>query len=311
MSRKWTVIPLVLVLTFLAYIVIDEPSAPSEITSMNEESEVKSTDTVKEVGDANFLFDKNEKTTPINVLVVGSDQRNNEAERADVLMIAQYIPKQPNIKLVSIMRDTYVEIPGHGKSKINHAFAWGGNELVIQTLKKNFGIEIDQTVNLDFQDFTKVMGLIFPNGVEVDVSEGMINHWKWMKEPGRQWLKGEEILQYVRFRGDIQSDFGRVDRQQEIIMMAEKEIMDKLSSGKGITTVIGLVREGFKNVETSFSIDQVMKHGVSFMLHPIDEVETIRIPVEGSYQNVLIPGAGEVLEMDESQNLKALEEFIH
>ncbi|WP_175991314.1 LCP family protein [Bacillus sp. Marseille-Q1617] len=227
------------------------------------------------------------------------------------MMIAQYIPNHTTIKLISIMRDTYVEIPGYGKSKINHAYSWGGNELVKKTLQQNFDLEINHTVNLNFQDFINMMGIIFPEGVRVTISEGMINHWKWAKEPGKQLLKGEEILQYVRFRGDISSDFGRVDRQQEIMDLAQKNIMAQIKSGKGISTAVELLRESFKNVETTFSIDQVMKHGLSFMFHPIETVETIRIPVEGSYKNVSKPWAGEVLEMDEHANLHALNEFIH
>jgi polyisoprenyl-teichoic acid--peptidoglycan teichoic acid transferase len=311
MFRKWTAIPLMLVITFLIYAVMNDFSGPSEITEKNEETEVKSADGSQERTDSHFPLSNNEKDKPINVLIIGSDQRKNEAERADVLMMAQYIPGQTKMKLISIMRDTYVDIPGFGKSKINHAYSWGGNELVKKTLQQNFGLEINHTVNLNFQDFINMMGIIFPEGVQVTISEGMINHWKWTKEPGKQLLKGEEILQYVRFRGDITSDFGRVDRQQEIIALAEKNIMNQIKSGKGMSTAIQLMRESFRNVETTFSIDQVMKHGVAFMFHPIDTVETMRIPVEGSYQSVTKPGSGEVLEMDEHSNLNALKEFIH
>lgn len=289
---------------------MNDSSAPPEITQMQEETGVKSTDINQERTDSIFPLSDNDKGKSINVLLVGSDQRKNEAERADVLMIAQYVPNHTTIKLISIMRDTYVDIPGYGKSKINHAYAWGGNDLVKKTLQQNFNLEIHHTVNLNFQDFVNMMGIIFPEGVQVTINEGMINHWKWVKDPGKQLLKGEEILQYVRYRGDISSDFGRVERQQEIIALAEKNIMNQIKSGNGISTAVELIREGFENVETTFRIDQVMKHGLSFMFHPIDNVETIRIPVEGSYQNVSKPGAGEVLEMDEHVNLNALNEFI-
>jgi polyisoprenyl-teichoic acid--peptidoglycan teichoic acid transferase len=289
---------------------MNDSSLQPEMTKVNDAAGLKSTKGDKTESKSIFPINSIEKEEPVNILVVGSDQRKNEAERADVLMVAQYVPEQTTVKLISIMRDTYVEVPGYGKSKINHAYSWGGNELLKQTLQQNFDLEINHTVSLDFQDFINMMGIIFPEGVQVTVSEGMINHWKWTKEPGKQLLKGEEILQYVRFRGDIQSDFGRVDRQQEIIALAEKNIMDKIKSGNGISTAIGLVRESFKNIETSLSIDQVMKHGISFMFHPVDNIETLRIPVEGSYRNVLKPGDGQVLEMEGQTNLEALKEFI-
>jgi polyisoprenyl-teichoic acid--peptidoglycan teichoic acid transferase len=310
MMRKWTAIPLILVFTFIVYLVMNDSSLQPEMTKVNDAAGLKSTKGDKTESKSIFPINSIEKEEPVNILVVGSDQRKNEAERADVLMVAQYVPEQTTVKLISIMRDTYVEVPGYGKSKINHAYSWGGNELLKQTLRQNFDLEINHTVSLDFQDFINMMGIIFPEGVQVTVSEGMINHWKWTKEPGKQLLKGEEILQYVRFRGDIQSDFGRVDRQQEIIALAEKNIMDKIKSGNGISTAIGLVRESFKNIETSLSIDQVMKHGISFMFHPVDNIETLRIPVEGSYRNVLKPGDGQVLEMEGQTNLEALKEFI-
>jgi polyisoprenyl-teichoic acid--peptidoglycan teichoic acid transferase len=310
MMRKWTAIPLILVFTFIVYLVMNDSSLQPEMTKVNDAAGLKSTKGDKTESKSIFPINSIEKEEPVNILVVGSDQRKNEAERADVLMVAQYVPEQTTVKLISIMRDTYVEVPGYGKSKINHAYSWGGNELLKQTLQQNFDLEINHTVSLDFQDFINMMGIIFPEGVQVTVSEGMINHWKWTKEPGKQLLKGEEILQYVRFRGDIQSDFGRVDRQQEIIALAEKNIMDKIKSGNGISTAIGLVRESFKNIETSLSIDQVMKHGISFMFHPVDNIETLRIPVEGSYRNVLKPGDGQVLEMEGQTNLEALKEFI-
>jgi polyisoprenyl-teichoic acid--peptidoglycan teichoic acid transferase len=310
MFRKWTIIPIVLLITFVIYAAANTPTEPSEITETQKDAGVKS---INETAKTNTIFpiSKEVREQPINVLIVGSDQRKNEAERADVLIIAQYIPGHPTLKLISIMRDIYVDIPGYGKSKINHAYAWGGNELVKKSLKQNFDLEINHTVNLNFQDFINMMALIFPDGVEVPVTEGMISHWKWDKQPGMQKLEGGEILQYVRYRRDISSDFGRVERQQEIIALAEKNIMEQLKSGKGIPTAIELMREGFKNVDTTFSIDQVIKHGLSFLFHPIDSVETIRIPVEGSYQSVFRPGVGDVLEMDVNTNIQALREFIH
>ncbi|MFL8937105.1 LCP family protein [Rossellomorea oryzaecorticis] len=313
MFKKWTAIPIVLLITFIIYAATNtstQSTLPSEMTEIQQDADVKSTNETEKTNTI-FPINKEEAGKPINVLVVGSDQRKNEAERADVLIVAQYVPNQPTLKLISIMRDTYVDIPGYGKSKINHAYAWGGNDLVKKSLKQNFDLEINHTVNLNFQDFINMMGIIFPEGVQVPITEGMISHWKWDKQPGTQKLKGGEILQYVRYRGDVSSDFGRVERQQEIIALAEKNIMDKLKSGKGIPTAIELVREGFKNVETTFSVDQVMKHGLSFLFHPIDSVETLRIPVEGSYQSITKPGAGDVLEMDETTNIQALREFSY
>ncbi|NMH70378.1 LCP family protein [Bacillus sp. RO3] len=251
-----------------------------------------------------------ENKAPVNVLLIGSDQRENEPARADVLMVAQYTPQSSVMKVVSIMRDTYVNIPGYHKSKINHAYSWGGEELLAETIRENFNIDVQHSIKVDFNHFINVMDLVFPNGVEVTITEPMIKHWKWSKDSGRQQLKGEEILQYVRFRGDIESDFGRVERQQEIMALAEKSLKDQMESGEGITTAISLMREGFKNVETSTPISEVIKYGLSFMMNPLQKVDTLRIPIEGSFTDLSTVHAGLVLDMDETKNQEAIEHFL-
>ncbi|PFA70151.1 transcriptional regulator [Bacillus sp. AFS015802] len=251
-----------------------------------------------------------ENEDPVNFLLIGSDQRLSEPARADVMMVAQYTPQSSSIKIVSIMRDTFVDIPGHEKSKINHAYSWGGEELLTETIQKNFNLDIHHTVKIDFNDFISMMDLVFPAGVKVTITEPMINHWKWSKKPGEEVLKGEEILQYVRFRGDINSDFGRVERQQEIMLLAEKSLMEKMQTGEGMSTLISIIREGMKNVKTSAPISEIMKYGMTVLLNPIDKVETLRVPVEGSFADLPTAHAGLVLDMDEQKNREAIKEFL-
>ncbi|OXS62199.1 LytR family transcriptional attenuator [Bacillus sp. V-88] len=257
-----------------------------------------------------FPFTLDENKQPVNFLLIGSDQRENEPARADVLMVAQYRPESSTIKIISIMRDTFVEIPGYEKSKINHAYSWGGEELLADTIQKNFNLNIHHTIKIDFNKFISMMDLVFPEGVPVTVTEPMIAHWNWSREPGENVLKGEEILQYVRFRGDSQNDFGRVERQQEIMSLAEKSLMEKMETGEGMKTLVSLIREGLKNVETSTPISEILKYGMSVMLHPIDKVDTLRIPVEGSFTDLKAAHAGLVLEMDEQKNREAIMYFL-
>jgi anionic cell wall polymer biosynthesis LytR-Cps2A-Psr (LCP) family protein len=84
-----------------------------------------------------------------NVLLLGSDRRGNERSRSDTIMIASYNENKGTFKLASIMRDSYVEIPGHGKHKINSAFAYGGPELMRQTIKENFGVDLQYYAIVD------------------------------------------------------------------------------------------------------------------------------------------------------------------
>jgi polyisoprenyl-teichoic acid--peptidoglycan teichoic acid transferase len=254
------------------------------------------------------LFTKKEE--PLNVLIIGSDQRGNEASRADTIMVAQYDAGSKKAKIMSIMRDSYVFIPGHGMSKINHAFSWGGEALLQKTIEENFKVKTDRVVKIDFQGFVGFIDHVLPQGVEVDVPAEMINHWKWDMEPGKHVLHGQQLLNYVRFRKDSESDFGRVRRQQEVLGKVQKAVMEKLTNGEGIQTVSSLMKEGKKAIETDLELGDLLSLGMSSMLNPIDSFDSIRIPVEDSFKNVMTHDAGLVLELDAQANAEAAEKFF-
>jgi polyisoprenyl-teichoic acid--peptidoglycan teichoic acid transferase len=112
----------------------------------------------------------------INILLLGIDSRGEEHSRTVTIMIAHYDAKNHQPKLVSIMRDSYVNIPGHGKQKINAAYAFGGPELLRKTIKENFDIDVNYYAIVDFKGFPKVVDPIAPNGIEVDIPlEKIIN----------------------------------------------------------------------------------------------------------------------------------------
>ncbi|MBM7584218.1 LCP family protein required for cell wall assembly [Bacillus pakistanensis] len=248
---------------------------------------------------------------PIKVLIIGSDHRQNDAARSDTLMVAQYHPPQQSLKILSIMRDTYVYIPGYGKSKINHSYSWGGEELLKTTIKENFNITIDHVVNIDFEGFVELVDSMIPGGIEVSLTEKMINYWDWDKQPGQQRLHGEDLLQYVRFRGDETNDFGRVDRQQEVMKKIQEEVLGNIKSGDGLKTVINLIKKGTNVVETDMQIHELIPYGASTIVNPIQSVETLRIPVRNSYKDVLTNNAGLVLQIDKNQNVDAIKQFFY
>ena len=117
--------------------------------------------------DDNLTFNKN----VINILLVGSDHGAIKGDhgRSDSIMIATVNFKTKELKLTSLMRDMYVEIPGHGHNKLNAAYAFGGVELLYQTIAKNFGIKIDKYCVVDFSTFEKVINKV--GGVEISLEE--------------------------------------------------------------------------------------------------------------------------------------------
>ncbi len=245
----------------------------------------------------------------INVLLLGVDTKSEEG-RTDTIMVAQYDPETGSAKLASIMRDSYVSIPGHKDNKINQAYNYGGAELVRQTIKENFGIDVQYYALVNFDGFANVVDVLSPNGVEIDVEKRM----KYTDragglyidfQPGIQRLDGAELLEYARFRHDAESDFGRVRRQQQVI----SAVKDELISINGFTKLPKMMGTISPYIDTNIGSSKILALGTNFLMNP-KEIETIRIPVDGSYENKSYSHAGAVLELDREENKQALEDFF-
>ncbi|WP_066368022.1 LCP family protein [Neobacillus fumarioli] len=241
-----------------------------------------------------------------NILLLGSDARNkDEASRSDTIMIVHYNEDKGTFKLTSIMRDSYVDIPGHGKHKINAAFAYGGPDLLRKTIKQNFGIDLQYYAIIDFQGFVQLIDEAFPNGVEINVEKKMSKNIYMTLEPGLQRLNGTQLLGYVRFRHDAIGDFGRVQRQQ----MAVNAIKEQLSGFQTIAKLPKLIGVVSPYVNTNIHPSDALFIGKSF-LNKNGKMETLRIPVENSFTEPIIKGEGQVLELDVEKNREALRQFI-
>lgn len=151
-----------------------------------------------------------------NILILGSDTRGEDAGRADTIMVLQLDGPARKPKLISFMRDSFVTIPGVGDNKINAAYAYGGAELVRQTLLENFGLNCQYYMKVDFKSFEKVIDAMFMNGVSID-AEKDLNLDGVDIAKGKQRMDGHVLLQYARFRMDEEGDFGRVRRQQQVM----------------------------------------------------------------------------------------------
>ncbi|MFC9542559.1 LCP family protein [Lysinibacillus sp. NPDC056959] len=238
----------------------------------------------------------------INVLLMGSDARDEDG-RSDTLMIAHYDQTTNDVKLISIMRDTYVDIPGHGMNKINSAFAFGGPELVRKTIKQNFDIDVNYYALVDFKGFPKIIDLLAPDGIEVDIPYEMSYGIGMTLNPGKQTLHGDGLLGYVRFRHDRLSDFGRVERQQEVLTKVKEQI--GVSSLMNLPKLLGVADSYFDtNVDnkTILTIGKGIVNGKSSM-------DTLRIPIANSYADKRV-NVGDVLDIDLDKNKQALEEFL-
>lgn len=241
----------------------------------------------------------------MNVLLIGSDSRGEEHSRSDTLMIAHYDQKTNNVKLVSIMRDTYVDIPKHGMQKINSAFAFGGPELLRETIKHNFDIDANYYAVVDFKGFSKIIDLLAPDGITVDIPSTMEYGIGMTLHPGKQTLHGDQVLGYVRYRHDRLSDFGRVERQQEVLTKVKEQAI----SMKTLVNLPKILGTADSYIETNVDNKTILTIAKGLLAGKSKGMETLRIPIADSYENKNeIVGA--VLDADLEKNKKALKTFL-
>nr|WP_238457277.1 LCP family protein [Litchfieldia salsa] len=243
----------------------------------------------------------------INVLLLGVDARPEENKsRTDSIMVAQYDPKEGTAKLISIMRDIYTEIPGYKNYKINTAFYLGGPELLRETLENNFDLDIEYYALIDFKGFEKMVDVLAPNGIEIDVEKKMSAYLDVSLEPGLQLLSGKELLEYARFRMDAEGDFGRVRRQQQIINAMKDELLSANGALK-LPKMLGTVQP---YVQTNLHGQDLLNLIKDIALQRPETVETLTIPVQNSYTDVRYEGVGLALDIDFEQNKEAIQSFL-
>jgi LCP family protein required for cell wall assembly len=247
----------------------------------------------------------------VNILLLGVDSATTTKSLTDTIMIAQYDAKNGTAKIASIMRDTYVTIPDHSKNKINSALSFGGPELLRQTIKENFGIDVEYYALVNFDGFTEVVDTVAPDGVEIDVEKRMryVDNAGGLNinfDPGLQKLNGEDLLKYARFRNDSESDFGRVRRQQQVIAA----VKDEFVSVKGVVKLPRILGTIQPFIKTNMEASDMLAFSKDFLLNPIDEIETIRIPVDDSYRLTRSNHAGSVISFDKEANEKAVKDFF-
>jgi polyisoprenyl-teichoic acid--peptidoglycan teichoic acid transferase len=149
-------------------------------------------------------------TERVNILLLGGDSRGEDSGRSDSVMVASVDPVTKKATLMSILRDTYVDIPGHGKSRLNAAFSYGGPDLTKQTVSDLLGIPIQYYVYTDFNGFIALVDAV--GGIDLDVEKDMHytskadNHqFDIDLKKGMLHMDGKTALQYVRFRHDATS----------------------------------------------------------------------------------------------------------
>ena len=253
-----------------------------------------------ENGDADYLVLPEDyelpaagKTGIYNLLLIGVDNPGREVTgRSDTMLLANLNARTGELRLISFMRDTYVQIPRHGHNKLNAAFSYGGAELLVETLQSSFGVRVDGYVAVNYGLMADLVDAI--GGVELTVTEdelkklnGILEYYNYLRgvpeeegrleQAGTQRLTGLQTMSYARIR-KLDSDFMRVQRQQRVILAIYRQActLDLLTLTQVVTANIG-------RVVTNVTLAQAASLMASAFAFDQIEVTTLRVPAEGAY----------------------------
>lgn len=194
-----------------------------------------------------------EKQVPFSILLLGVDERENDRGRSDTMITVTINPETQSVKMLSIPRDTLTEIVGHGfDDKINHAYAFGGPEMSMDTVENLLDIPIDYYVKINMEGFADLVNAV--GGVKVNNTFAFTYEGKHFPL-GEMELSGEDALKYTRMRyEDPNGDFGRQQRQRQVIEGIAKEgiSITSITNYQKIFDALG------KNLETNMTLSEIM-----------------------------------------------------
>ncbi|MEO7586861.1 MAG: LCP family protein [Arachnia sp.] len=222
-----------------------------------------------------------ESKPPLNFVLMGTDARNpDERGRSDVLMVMHIPGNRGDAYLISLPRDYWVEIPGHGTAKINAAYSYGGPALTVETVEQLLDIPIDHTAIINFEGFIRVIDAL--GGVTVENRHvSASNGFAYPRGPVE--LTGESALNFVRERKNLPNgDFDRAERQRDVL----KAIVTKLTS-RGVLTNPGTFREAITTLGPNFTVDSGLDNGTI-----VDLGLGMRIRGGDDIKSLVAPSAG-------------------
>ncbi|WP_225906795.1 LCP family protein [Thermoleptolyngbya sp. PKUAC-SCTB121] len=226
-------------------------------------------------------------TRPVNILVMGVDHFVDAPEdaedivlggRSDVMLLVRVDPATTTASILSIPRDTRVEIPGYGVAKINHANQEGGAALAAQTVSYNLdGVPIDRYVRVSTDSFRALVDLL--GGIEVYVPfrmeyEDVTQKLKIDLEEGHQWLNGDQAEQFARYRNDGQGDIGRVQRQQQLL----RALKDRLASPATVTKLPQIIALMQEYVDTNLTLEEMLALGNFALTMERSDLRMVMLP---------------------------------
>lgn len=290
-----------------------------EVTNKSNENMIQSNNDKQEK-----KIDSSKKNKGVsNILLIGSDSKNfDNVGRSDAMMILTIDDKNKSIKLTSLVRDTLVNIPGHGYEKLTHAYAYGGAKLLLDTIEQNFKISIKDYAAVNFNSFIDLVDVL--GGVEVNVKEKEIDHLndvivnsfntsnkeaeepQFIRSDGKQLLNGYQALAYARIR-KVDSIYERDTRQREVL----KSIADKLVE-LPITNYPKVIKKILPYVDVNISMSKLINLAITSKEIYNYELKQMEFPLEDYRESGrLAKDNSFVVKWNKTENLKKLDDFIY
>jgi len=212
---------------------------------------------------------------PVTILILGLDTRDtlNDRGRADIIMMLYLDPEEITGSLLSIPRDTLVDIPGHGEDKINAAYAYGGEELMIKTINSFLGSEINHYVTMDFEGFIQLIDAL--GGVDINIERPLVDPKSGANfSAGNHHLTGEQALSYTRSRSTELGDIGRIQRQQQLF----KELLKQKLDVRYLSSVPYYFNILMDNTRTDLDVLTILSYSKAVLSFSSENFETSIIP---------------------------------
>ena len=258
----------------------------------------------------------------VNILLLGLDFLDEGHQRSDAIMIASV--GKDDVKLISVMRDTMVEIPGQGPHKLNSAYSYGGAEMAMRVVNETFGLDITNYVAVDLRTLVDLIDAV--GGVYVNVSESElpnVNKYAWntykkisamdpekyahyaasqpLTQTGDQLLNGLFATSYSRIRA-IDSDYMRTARQREVISAVIDRVRENWHNPKMYIRLLDVLEN---SVDTNITLPEMISLGEKVLVS--GKIETLRVP-----QDIHMVDNGSSIEITSpDENIRSLYEFIY
>ena len=241
-------------------------------TNMGDDTEAKT-----------WISDLKNSNEKFQVLLIGVDSLNSKKAkntRSDVMMVLDVDGEKRSASLISLPRDSRVKIEDHGKTKLNHAYAYGKADLALETVNKNFDLDIPYYIVVDYAFVKDVVDIV--GGIDVYVPMKMDYEDPSADPPlsihlkkGHQHLNGDQAMQFLRFRkGYKNADLDRVKAQQAFM----SAFVQKVKSSKGVLHAPSLLVSYMDNTTSNMPLSKVSRMGLTMISIGEDNLQTATIP---------------------------------